>query len=427
MSDAARRPGPPPCAVGNATGLVGAVALALLVVLALAAGMSVPAAMLLFLLGPAASMVAWALLAERVHRRPSTGLDFGRVRPMAEVAELTRTKLVGLVATFAPIGLGYFAFRTYGGEAHAAYLAMVVIALPVVLIAAPFYIGFVTARMHDPRDGLWHLGRLVRLERAGTDMEVVKDHLRAWAIKAFFLAFMVSVLPGSVGGVLLFDLRAAMSDPVAAVIFVVRIAFLFDLCFGTIGYILTMRPLDAQIRSANPYLAAWVAALICYPPFALMGAGGPLDYRSGTREWMEVFAGIDLVLVPWGVAVAACAVVYAWATVVFGIRFSNLTHRGIITAGPYRYTKHPAYLAKNLMWWLVHIPFLGAASMEEGVRNALLLLTVNVIYLLRARTEERHLMADPAYRAYAAWIAEHGVAERLWRRMTGRRARFGGA
>jgi protein-S-isoprenylcysteine O-methyltransferase Ste14 len=281
--------------------------------------------------------------------------------------------------------------------------------------------------MHDPRDGLWHLGRLVRFERDGTDMEMVKDNLRAWAIKAFFLAFMVSVMPGSVGGVLLFDLRAALSEPVAAVLFVVRIAFLFDVCFGTIGYILTMRPLDAQIRSANPYLSAWVAALVCYPPFALMGAGGPLDYRSGALEWMDVFAGMDVVLVPWGIAVAACAVVYAWATVVFGFRFSNLTHRGIITAGPYRYAKHPAYVAKNLMWWLVHVPFLGAASAEEGVRNALLLLTVNVIYLLRARTEERHLMADPAYRAYAAWIAEHGVLERLWRRMTGRRPGLSGA
>lgn len=420
MSGAAERAEPPACAVGNATGLVGAVALTLLVVVAFLTGIPVPAAALLFLAGTAVAMVAWALLVERVHLRASTGLDFGRVRPMAEVVELTRTKLLGLVATLGLIGAGYFAIRTYGGEAYTAYLALVMIAAPVILVAAPFYIGFVTARMQDPRDGLWHFGRLVRLERGGTDMEAVKDHLRGWAIKAFFLAFMVSVLPGSVGGVLLFDLRAAATDPVAAVIFVVRLAFLFDVCFGTIGYILTMRPLDSQIRSANPYLSGWVAALVCYPPFLLMGAGGPLDYRTGTQEWTAAFAGMDVVLVPWGLAIAACAVVYAWATVVFGFRFSNLTHRGIITAGPYRYLKHPAYVAKNLMWWLVHIPFLTSATTAEAVQNSLLLGVVNVIYLLRARTEERHLMADPAYRAYAAWIAEHGVLERLWRRVSGR-------
>lgn len=37
--------------------------------------------------------------------------------------------------------------------------------------------------------------------------------------------------------------------------------------------------------------------------------------------------------------------IYAWATIMFGGRFSNLTHRGIITNGPYPWTKHPAYRA----------------------------------------------------------------------------------
>ena len=52
--------------------------------------------------------------------------------------------------------------------------------------------------------------------------------------------------------------------------------------------------------------------------------------------------------------------VYGWAALSFGIRFSNLTHRGIITSGPYRFTKHPAYVAKNISWWLISIPFLPA-------------------------------------------------------------------
>ncbi len=34
---------------------------------------------------------------------------------------------------------------------------------------------------------------------------------------------------------------------------------------------------------------------------------------------------------------------------------------------------------------------------------------VNLIYYLRAKTEERHLRADPAYREYEAYIAEHGL------------------
>ena len=58
--------------------------------------------------------------------------------------------------------------------------------------------------------------------------------------------------------------------------------FMIDVVFATVGYVLTMKPLDAHIRTANPYAAGWAAALICYPPFILMGDGGPLDYHPGT-------------------------------------------------------------------------------------------------------------------------------------------------
>ncbi|MFX8778213.1 hypothetical protein ABTM50_20320, partial [Acinetobacter baumannii] len=49
------------------------------------------------------------------------------------------------------------------------------------------------------------------------------------------------------------------------------------------------------------------------------------------------------------------------------------------------------------------------------------------VYYWRARTEEKHLLAEDAkYREYHAWMAQHGLItaplERLWRRLAGRRA-----
>jgi hypothetical protein len=38
-----------------------------------------------------------------------------------------------------------------------------------------------------------------------------------------------------------------------------------------------------------------------------------------------------------------------------------------------------------------------------------------VVFYARARTEERHLSADPTYVAYARWISEHGLLRRLGR------------
>jgi protein-S-isoprenylcysteine O-methyltransferase Ste14 len=201
--------------------------------------------------------------------------------------------------------------------------------------------------------------------------------------------------------------------------------FLVDVQIGTVGYVMTLRPLEAQIRSANPLLAGWVAALLCYPPFSLMMGGSVLDYRVNGAEWSYWLAGHNALLWLWGALLVALTTAYAWATMAFGLRFSNLTWRGVLTGGPYRFTRHPAYLAKNAFWWLASLPMLATShSPVDAIRNTALLMMVSAIYYWRARTEEAHLLAeDPKYRAYHAWMAEHGAITarlaRLGRRLGG--------
>jgi protein-S-isoprenylcysteine O-methyltransferase Ste14 len=166
-----------------------------------------------------------------------------------------------------------------------------------------------------------------------------------------------------------------------------------------------------------------MAALICYPPFALMVSGGPLEYTRGNmgeHSWAYWFDGQAAVMAVFAFLLVFLHIVYAWATVAFGLRFSNLTHRGIITHGPYKWTKHPAYLSKNLFWWLATLPFLATTGKPiDMVRDTALLALVSGVYYWRARTEERHLMADPAYRAYAEWMERRGPIPRLIRKLTG--------
>jgi hypothetical protein len=47
-------------------------------------------------------------------------------------------------------------------------------------------------------------------------------------------------------------------------------------------------------------------------------------------------------------------------------------------------------------------------SLVDAVRNTVLLGIVSGIYYWRAKTEERHLSEDPAYREYGAWMARRG-------------------
>src|SRR3546814_21182532 len=75
----------------------------------------------------------------------------------------------------------------------------------------------------------------------------------------------------------------------------INLLYLVDVHVATVGYILTLKPLDAHIRTANPYGMAWVAALICYPPFILMN-GGPLAYQIGGSDWGHWFAGPDILM-----------------------------------------------------------------------------------------------------------------------------------
>ncbi|MFN5825141.1 MAG: methyltransferase family protein, partial [Sphingomonadales bacterium] len=225
-------------------------------------------------------------------------------------------------------------------------------------------------------------------------------------------------VPGGFKELVNLDVVAVLGNPVLLASALIAAMFVVDVQFATVGYMLTMKPLDAHIRTANPYLSGWVAALICYPPFILMNNGGPLDYHVATSDWAYWFEGQTLLLWVWGAILVLLTAIYAWATVAFGLRFSNLTHRGILTHGPYRWTKHPAYLSKNAYWWLATLPFLvTSGSMTDMIRNTALLILVSAVYYWRAKTEEKHLLSDPAYAEYAAWMDRNAPVTRGFNRL----------
>ena len=154
--------------------------------------------------------------------------------------------------------------------------------------------------------------------------------------------------------------------------------------------------------------------LVCYEPFWSLIGDRYLAYGSG-HPWGWWLAAHPWLYTLWGSLILLLTGIYVWATVSFGARFSNLTHRGIITNGPYRYLCHPAYWAKNLSWWMISVPFLVTDSTLEALRHCLCLLGLNAIYALRALTEERHLKTDSDYRDYHQWIQKHGIYPRLLR------------
>ena len=334
---------------------------------------------------------------------------------LSATLDISITKLAGLWATWLGIAAIYATGRFYWqGNFQFAMWCFGVAAPALVILSVP-YVIWIDRYLVSPRDGAWHLGAWLT-GQAGVDREAIYGHLRSWGVKAFFLAFMLAGMPGGFGEFVRWDIGAAWRDPGAIARWLITFMFVIDMAMATVGYILTFRPLDSYIRSANPFAAAWMAALICYPPTIMMDGGGPLDYRIATQEWFVWFAGHPKLLAVWGAMLVVLTGIYAWATVAFGPRFSNLTNRGILTHGPYAWSRHPAYLAKNLFWWLATLPMLTTGSRVDAIRATLLLGAVSGVYYWRAKTEERHLRLDADYVAYDAWMARNGVVPRLFQR-----------
>ena len=179
------------------------------------------------------------------------------------------------------------------------------------------------------------------------------------------------------------------------------IIFSIDVALAWCGYVITSRWIDNETQSTEPTLLGWFVCLISYPPLQLAGL-----YFYFLSEDQILNLQNDYFVTFFSVLMLCSFIFYTVATIVFGVRFSNLTHRGIIRTGPFAIIRHPAYTSKNIGWWLGIFPVLlylyatGGAQFSFVLLSTIALFAQSYWYYLRAITEERHLSVDPAYREY---------------------------
>ena len=172
---------------------------------------------------------------------------------------------------------------------------------------------------------------------------------------------------------------------------VFHLLFIVDVGIALIGYTFASRWLDNRTRSVDRTPLGWFAALACYPPFNDFISENFVYYDGlDTHDVFTSDVAITIILA----LLIVLYTLYVWATVALGFKFSNLTNRGIVSSGPYRYVRHPAYAAKNIAWLIDY------TYVYTNIWATLAFFTWNSIYIVRALTEERHLGHDPAYRAY---------------------------
>ena len=182
--------------------------------------------------------------------------------------------------------------------------------------------------------------------------------------------------------------------------FLFQLILFLDVLFFTIGYLVEHPALKNEIRSVDPTWLGWAVALACYPPF-----NGIVTRMLGWSATDFPQFGNPVVHVAVSSLLLFLMAIYASASVALNLKASNLTHRGIISHGPYRWVRHPAYLCKNLAWWLGAMPAILAAWEHRTAGDAMLAVgsaaAWTAVYVLRALTEEDHLRkVDGEYDAY---------------------------
>jgi protein-S-isoprenylcysteine O-methyltransferase Ste14 len=362
--------------------------------------------MLVMLGGVIIPVVLLDVLVLKVHRRASAGLDWDR--QFEPNVGRVGTKLLGLVVTLAPIAVAYWQFPEYMGSFYDPLYNLLRRFWPSLVVGSMAYIWILDGLMREPRDAYWQLGRLLQGHSEDLHGKEIANHYRGWLVKAYFLPLMLVWLHGEAKTLVHFDFATVAWDNLKLYDFLYSLIFGIDLLFATAGYMMSFRVIDGHIRTAEPTMFGWAVALFCYQPFYSLMERQYVRYDQGFGfgAWLAPYLTLRWV---WAGGVIVLIGIYVLATIAFGVRFSNLTHRGILTNGPYRFTKHPAYVSKNLSWWMVSVPFLLHKGVIESIHGCIGLLCVNTIYFLRAKTEERHLSRDPVYVEYALWMNDRGV------------------
>ena len=224
-------------------------------------------------------------------------------------------------------------------------------------------------------------------------------------VKFYFLPMMLNFFFGNWGSMMfhwnqfsshvnVHDLLLGSTFP-----FIISLFFVIDTIYFVFGYSVEYPAARNEVRSVEPTFFGWVVALLCYPPFN----GGVTDnYFIWASQSAAVFDGSLVASYVLQVTALFLLWIYLWATLALGPRCSNLTNRGIVSWGPYKYVRHPAYICKNLGWFVTAIPFLLAT--DRLIIGVVSLAGWAVIYFFRAITEERHLIADPDYQEYCKQV-----------------------
>ena len=322
--------------------------------------------------------------------------------------------LVGLLAVL----IAWESLATYRDSYYAPFFHVLPLFLISAVVVSGIYHMVIGPMFGHSIRGDYQLG-LALLGRKEVQWARVRDALLVWLLRGFFLPINFCELVDTInvfrghGFLFLQGPWTSVEYYVLLIIYVIIIAAVVP------GYIFGARLIGTETKEVSHSWFAWTVTLACYAPFETAFFKSWFNYNPSVANpvwfepWVSHFQTTPVVLQTIGGLLVILSLVHLWGEAQFGLRSSNISNRGIITTGPYRFFKHPVYAAKCLVWLLIWLPFMSGISVVDDIRLTLLWACVCGIYALRALAEEKLLSDDPAYVAYALWMDEHGAAKDL--------------
>ena len=315
-----------------------------------------------------------------------------------------KSKIVIILLQLMAIYLYSFLITQTGFAWYSIFVDDLFLSLPAVIIFTIFYVRFIDRRLLEPEDDYAKIGKMLNREIA-IDKVVLKKFLLMTLVKAVFIPFMYTGFLGNLS-ILLNTTWHLNVEAIGLLLF--NFGVTIDMLIGIFGYLFSSAIINNKIVDTDSNILGWVFALLCYPPlFWIMHR---INEQQDSLIWSDIVPNSNPIFWIIFITINITWVIYWLATFEFGMTFSNLSYRRLISTGVYRYTKHPAYISKNLYWWLYTLPFMGVTFVSaEWWKNILGLTFVSLVYYGRAKSEERHLMKFPEYQAYYYRIEKKGI------------------
>lgn len=273
---------------------------------------------------------------------------------------------------------------------------------PIILFCLLFWIIFFDKRMHDPNDQYYKI--LVDIKNNNLKIREFKLFFLSNAIKIFYLPYIYGASFLAIETLLTYENYSYNYIIFMEFLFFLGVSFDVVIAFG--GYLFSSKYFSTENISIDDSWKGWFVCLICYPPLLIVSK--KILSQQDEYIWSDWLIMDGILFWFWSFLILVSWLCYWASTVSFGFRFSNLSWRGLVDTGLYKYVKHPAYLSKNIYWWLHTVPFFGVLGWDIWF-NLLALSSISFIYYLRAKTEEKHLMKFQEYRDYCTWIEENGL------------------